>query len=255
MWAFAKAIFMSEISILWTIVQGGFLFLYNIVSGIFKLISGVIQIGWSIISGIFSTALNLLSGNWEGAWDSMLDMLTGVWSGIEDFFSGLKDLFFDSGVAIIKTLVDGIKSMATAPFDAVKSAFSKVRELLPFSDAHEGPLSNLTHNGGKIVSTMAEGVYSQTGTLHKAMYDTLDGTPTSTTVSVGGAKVNAAGARAAGGNVNSHATVKIEKGAIAIHGTGKDGTMIADEIVETLLEKLSQANDILSTADVRGLLY
>jgi hypothetical protein len=220
------------------------------------MISGVIQVAWALISGIFSTALNLLSGNWKGAWDSMLGMLTGVWSGIQDFFGGLKDMFFDSGVAIMKTLAEGIKSMAMAPFKAVTSALKKVRELLPFSDAHTGPLSSLTHNGGKIVSTMAEGVYSKAGTLHKAMYDTLDNTPTSTAVSVGGAKVNAAGtakAGAIGGGRGTQIKNLIEK--LVITGVDKDGKAIADEIVEALYEKLSQASDILSTANVGGLLH
>jgi phage-related protein len=252
-WTYISSIFMSALQVIWTIVKGAFTVIYNIISGVFKMISGVIQIGWSVLSGLFSFWLNILSGNWQGAWDSMLGMLDGVWSGIKDFFSGLKDLFFDSGVAIIKTLVDGISSMAMAPVKAVTSVFKKVRELLPFSDAHTGPLSQLTHNGGKIVSTMAEGVYGQAGTLHKAMYQTLADTPSSLSTSVKTNGINPAG-RATGGSVRSSSSFKIEKGAIVVNGTGKDGATIGEEIIEFLYNKLSQANDILSSADMNQLL-
>lgn len=257
---------------LWVIVKGAFTFIKEIISGVFKVISGIIQVAWSVISGLFSTALNLLSGDWSGAWDSMLGMLSGVWSGIKDFFGGLKDLFFDSGAAIMRTLADGIKSMISAPFEAVKGALKKVRDLLPFSDAKEGPLSSLTHNGGKIVTTMAEGVYRQAGTLHRAMSDTLDGTPTGgqmtrtafndtldgtptgTTVKSNAYRVNAAGNTPAGngGNRTSIRSL-IEK--LVIEGADKDGKMLADEIIEALYDKLKQANEILSTADWEGLLH
>jgi len=256
-WAYTSSLFTSALSILWTIVKGGFMFLYNIVSGIFKLISGVLQIGWSVITGLFSVGLDLLSGNWSGAWESMLDMLSGVWSGIEDFFSGLKDLFFDSGAAIMRTLADGITSMVSAPFEAVKAGLSKVRDLLPFSDAKTGPLSQLTHNGGKIVSTMADGVYQQAGTLHKAMTKTLEDTPTTTsgTVNANAHRINAAGRSAAGSGTGKGTVIRSMIERLVINGVDKNGKVIADEIIEALLEKLQQADDILSAADLEGLLY
>lgn len=248
-WEVYKSIFMSALSIIWTIVKGAFEYISTIISGIFKVISGIIQVGWAVISGLFTVALDLLSGNWEGAWNGMLDMLSGVWSGVQDFFSGLKDLFFDSGMAIMKTLAEGITKAASAPFEAVGAALKKVRELLPFSDAKTGPLSSLTHNGGKIVSTMAEGVYSQAGTLHKAMSDTLADTPTSTTVGANQHRINAAGSGKGTGTGDRRTQIKnlIEK--LVIQGTDKDGKTIADEVIEAIYEKLTQAEDILSAGD------
>ncbi|TYR82126.1 hypothetical protein FZC66_00575 [Priestia megaterium] len=254
-WAYVSSIFKSTLSVLWTLIKGGFTVIYNIVSGIWKMVSGVIQVGWSIISGLFSFWLNVLSGNWQGAWDSMLGMLDGVWSGIKDFFSGLKDLFFDSGAAIMRTLADGIKSMVTAPFDAVKSALGKVRELLPFSDAKTGPLSDLTHNGGKIVSTMAEGVYKQAGTLHRAMSDTFESSPgLSASSSIKEDSVPLSGSRSR--NVSSSKSVKF--GDIHVHIDGSNNRSVrdmADELIEVLHEKISKADTILSDADWESLLY
>ena len=265
LWAMVSSIFLSAVSILWAIVMGAFDYITNIISGFYNIIVGIIQIGWSLISGIFSTALNLLSGNWEGAWDSMLDMLSGVWSGIETFFGGLKDLFFDSGVAIMKTLAEGITSMISAPFKAVKSGLEKVRELLPFSDAKTGPLSSLTHNGGKIVSTMAEGVYKQAGTLERAMSYALGGVPQSTssvvdayatssgTVDANGYRINPSGVARSerGGNTFSIKSL-VEK--LVIQGSGKDPKELADELLEIIYEELKQAKEVLSSGDWGALL-
>lgn len=272
-WAFWSQIFIGAGQLLWTIVKGVFQTIYAIISGAFQMIFGMLESAWAIITGIFSVAMSVLAGDWQGAWDGMLGMLEGVQTGISTFFEGLKTLFFDSGKAIMTTLVDGIKTMVDAPMAAVKSAFSNVRNLLPFSDAKEGPLSKLTHNGGMIVSTIAEGVYKKAGALHKAMQRTLADTPTtaygtaemlpqdSTTAAAGGAvnangyRVNPAGNQKAGGTIDRRTQIKnlIEK--LVINGADKDGKQIADEVIEAIYEKLSQADDILSAADMEGLLY
>ena len=56
------------------------------------------------------------------------------------------------------TFVDGIKSVAMAPINAVKGIFGKISNLFPHSDAKEGPLSTLTLSGKKTMTTFAEGV-------------------------------------------------------------------------------------------------
>jgi TP901 family phage tail tape measure protein len=77
---------------------------------------------------------------------------------VKTFISGLPEWFRNSGAKIIHTLVDGIKSAASAPVDAVKGIFKNVRKLLPFSDAKEGPLSDLTLSGHRTMTTIAEGI-------------------------------------------------------------------------------------------------
>jgi phage-related protein len=271
-WAYISAYIGAAIQVIWAIIKGGFMYVYNSISGIWKMIQGVIEIAWSLVTGLISTGLAILSGDWESAWNNMVDMLGGIWDGIVTFFDGLKDLFFDSGKAIIETLADGIMAVASAPVKAIENVLGKVREFLPFSDAHTGPLSQLTHNGGKIVSTMAEGVYKQAGTLHKAMSNTLAGTPTmleavqpkittidpettGTNVKANAHRINPAGKTAVGSGGGRSTLIKslIEK--IIINGVDKNGKVIAEEIIEALYEKLSQADDILSAADLEGLLY
>jgi hypothetical protein len=63
-----------------------------------------------------------------------------------------------SGRKLLTTLAQGVKAAVSLPFTAVKDALSKVRDLLPFSDARQGPLSALTLSGRKVLDTLGQGV-------------------------------------------------------------------------------------------------
>ncbi|WP_109095302.1 phage tail tape measure protein [Azospirillum sp. TSH64] len=65
---------------------------------------------------------------------------------------------FESGRALLSTFVDGISSMLDKPAELVKGALESVRNLLPFSDAKEGPLSELTRSGAAVLPTFGEGI-------------------------------------------------------------------------------------------------
>ncbi|SHI88066.1 phage tail tape measure protein, TP901 family, core region [Lutispora thermophila DSM 19022] len=102
-------------------------------------------------------------------WDAIVGFFTNLWSRVKDafvnginavknFFLGIPEWFRQSGAKIIDTLVEGIKSAAMKPVEAVKGIFQKVRNLLPFSDAKEGPLSELTLSGQRTMSTLAQGI-------------------------------------------------------------------------------------------------
>lgn len=91
---------------------------------------------------------------------------------------------FESGRSIISTLVSGITSMAMAPVNAVKGIFAKMRNLLPFSDAKEGPLSQLTLSGQRIMTTMGEGITGAAGGLQRTMATALAGAALTTSIAV-----------------------------------------------------------------------
>ncbi len=130
-------------------------------------------ITWIII-GIIAlvTAIILLWRNWDSvtawlkaAWSSAVAGITAGIQWIKDGFSGMISWitgkiawFGEAGKKIVDTLVGGIKAFATKPVEAVKGIFQKVRNLLPFSDAKEGPLSTLTLSGQRTMTTYAQGV-------------------------------------------------------------------------------------------------
>lgn len=102
-------------------------------------------------------------------WESIVAFFTNVFNGaktavtnginnIKSFISGVPAWFRQSGAKIITTFVEGIKSMINKPAEIVKQGLAKVRKLLPFSDAKEGPLSTLTLSGRRVFETINTGM-------------------------------------------------------------------------------------------------
>jgi TP901 family phage tail tape measure protein len=102
-------------------------------------------------------------------WDSIVAFFSNLWvrvkgtftsgiQGIKDFITGTFAWFRESGSKILTTFTEGIKSAVSAPIEAVKGGLSKIRKLLPFSDAKEGPLSTLTLSGRRIFETITSGM-------------------------------------------------------------------------------------------------
>ncbi|NRR04571.1 phage tail tape measure protein [Brevibacillus sp. RS1.1] len=279
-WAGISSYITSYLGLIKTLITGAFNAIAAIVRGVWGVISGIIQTAWAIITGIFKTSLALLQGDWQGAWNAMTGMLDGVMGGITTFFGGLKDLFYESGKAIITTLVDGIRSMASAPVEAVKEMLEKVREYLPFSDAKKGPLSELTYSGGAIMTTLATGVDQKGGVLSDSMAAAFSNTPTFTASYQGvtafdtppvmesqyqgvaafdeGYQVNAKGVNPAGnvqGGTSRSTSIDKLVDKIELHAApGVDVDSLIDEFIEKLYERIAGADDVLGTADMGALL-
>ena len=125
----------------------GFTFLDNLTGG--KLTE---------ISGKFMSAM---SGIVQGVSQKFTDAHTAFTNGlsnIKNTVTGAVTWFFDSGKKVVSTFASGITSAFSGAVDAVKGGLQKIRNLLPFSDAKEGPLSTLTLSGQRTMSTYAHGL-------------------------------------------------------------------------------------------------
>ena len=159
-------------------------FVARLLGALGSILSGLLDFGAAVISGlqsVWDTVGNAAGAAWEGivglvsgAWaaiigglsafgTSLLDGVTAAWNAVLEFFGGLN--LFESGAKLLSTFVDGIKSMASSVVESVAGVFATVREYLPFSDAHVGPLSQLTLSGARMMTTLAEGVTSAQGGL------------------------------------------------------------------------------------------
>lgn len=266
-WAVIGPFVNAAVKTLALIIKTGFSLILGTVQRVMGMIGGIIRIGWSIISGIFGIALSLLTGDWQGAWDAMLGMLNSVWTGIKQFFSNLSGLFFDAGKTLISTLVEGIKNMAMAPVNAVKNVLKKARDLLPFSDAKVGPFSNLTDSGGAIMTTLAKGVMNRAGEFHKAIKKNFETVPAlnvqgnvsgqiseAPAVSLSPAAINPGGTVT---NSTSKKSISIQNliGSLELRDVGsKDVDQLVNELISKLYDRLSDADEILSTGEMGVLL-
>lgn len=150
-------------------------FLSWALEGVATVIANVVR-GIDTLIAIFRGVIALLTGDWATAaemgrriWDNFCDSLMAfadlfrigdwirdAWAEATEWLSGIN--LFDSGMRLIDTLKEGILSAASGLVDSVKGVFQKVRNLLPFSDAREGPLSTLTLSGSRLMTTLSEGV-------------------------------------------------------------------------------------------------
>lgn len=150
-------------------------FLSWALEGVATVIANVVR-GIDTLIAIFRGVIALLTGDWATAaemgrriWDNFCDPLMAfadlfrigdwirdAWAEATEWLSGIN--LFDSGMRLIDTLKEGILSAASGLVDSVKGVFQKVRNLLPFSDAREGPLSTLTLSGSRLMTTLSEGV-------------------------------------------------------------------------------------------------
>ena len=131
-----------------------------------SIVDGVVSVGQTLWSGLDALWDSIVLGAQE-SWNSLVASVSGLgqrvstalsemWNGITTFFSEL-DLF-ESGARLLDTFVEGIKSKVSSLVSTVENALASVREYLPFSDAHTGPLSQLTLSGTRMMTTLGEGV-------------------------------------------------------------------------------------------------
>lgn len=125
----------------------GYSFIDNLTGG------KLTEIKDKFVSGVQSIA--------QGAGERFTAVKTAFSTGINNIkntVTGAVTWFFESGKRIVSTFANGIKSAFTGAVEAVKGGLQRIRNLLPFSDAKEGPLSTLTLSGQRTMTTYAHGL-------------------------------------------------------------------------------------------------
>ena len=154
-----------------------------------------------------------------------LDGVKTAWTNITDEVASWS--LWQAGKDLWSTLVDGIEAAKDDVVERVKKALEPITNLLPGSDAKEGPLSQLTEAGRAIMETMAMGV-AQAGSLADVLANTG-----AFQLPIGPAPV-AAGAGGGGGGITMN--LNIEK--IEIVSPEGDVERIGDEIGNQLRDSL-----------------
>ena len=121
-------------------------------------INGIAAAAMAGVRSHYASGFAFLDNITKGKLTSVKTTITNKMNQIKTFLAGLPAQFRQSGAKIMETFTAGIKSAVNKPIEAVKGALQRVRNLLPFSDAKEGPLSRLTLSGRKVFMTMAEGM-------------------------------------------------------------------------------------------------
>ena len=110
------------------------------------------------IKGYYSAGFDFINNLTGGRLDGVKELWNQKLQAINNFIGAAGAWFARSGEKIMTTFTEGIKKMADKPVEAVRGALARVRKLLPFSDAKEGPLSTLTLSGRRVFETINTGM-------------------------------------------------------------------------------------------------
>lgn len=167
----------------------------SIISSVMNAARAVVSAAVNGIKAVFST-LSSIAGQVGGYFRSMVSAVTGAIGSLLGVVRGIPgqvvgalgnmaSLLYNSGRQIIQGLVNGIRSMIGAVSDAVSSAMSAARNLLPFSPAKEGPFSGrgwTLYSGRSMMTDLAKGLLQGRETVQRAMESTLAGLNTAVNV-------------------------------------------------------------------------
>lgn len=136
----------------------------NVVRGVDTLVSAFRWLA-AVLTGDWATASDMAWRIWDNFCASLMgfadlfrlgDWVRAAWADAQNWLGSIN--LYDSGAALLDTFIQGIMAKAGAVKDSVMGVLQDVRNLLPFSDAKEGPLSALTASGAALVGTLGEGV-------------------------------------------------------------------------------------------------
>ena len=159
------------------ILEGLATVIANLVRGIESLIAAFRWLG-AVLTGDWATAAEMAQSVWDNFCASLMafadlfrigDWLRNAWAQATEWLAGI-DLF-ESGARLLDTFKEGILSKVESLKQTFSDALASLRNLLPFSDAKEGPLSTLTLSGARLMSTLGEGMNAG----FPGLYATLSG--------------------------------------------------------------------------------
>jgi len=164
-------------SAVWSVVSAPFEWIAGAASTAWEGIKGAAASAWEGMTSMAASAAQAMSEGFRAvmdaaasAWDWIKEKAAGAWEGIKSVASGawegiksVASSAYEAGKSVLTTVAEGAASVITAPYKVAKKAFNFLASLLPFSDAEEGPLSNLSASGRSILETMARGMQQVAG--------------------------------------------------------------------------------------------
>jgi TP901 family phage tail tape measure protein len=123
-----------------------FFILFNTLNKLVKFVLGI---------DLFTAGKKIVDSLWKGLANIQpFSVLFNTLNKLVKFVLGI-DLF-TAGKKIVESLWKGIESLAMKPIEAMKNIVQKIRNLLPFSPAKEGPLKDIHRI--KLIETIAAGL-------------------------------------------------------------------------------------------------
>ena len=200
-WGNIKAFFVG----LWDFLVGLFQNSVNTVANVFAGIKIIVD----KIRGFF----NELKAAAEGGTGTLIAFVKGIPGRIFDALGNVGSMLFESGRKMIQGLMDGISSMVGKAKDTLKNLLSKLRDMLPFSPAKEGPFSGKgwTFNSGTaLIEDFARGIERASSVSLDSMMGAVSGVASSFAPGTPGTTAPVSTTNNTTGGVTSIGTVSVQ---------------------------------------------
>lgn len=135
---------------------------------LWKSVTAIFSAFWNWVKSTFSGPIKLLKAGWNaiisffsGLWNKIKGIFVGMWNWV----MGLGKRFLQAGANIVNSIWEGIKNTWSKLVNWFKKGIQKLRDMLPFSPAKEGPLRDIHRL--KLVETIAANI--KPGPMVRAM--------------------------------------------------------------------------------------
>jgi tape measure domain-containing protein len=153
----------------WSLVSA---FIPKVVSGLAKMISSTISSISSWVSNMVSKVADMVTkfiSKVVKLRSDMISKMSDMWNSLKqtakdgvnkmvDTIKGMAKTFLSAGKGLVDAFIKGVKDTFSKAPDAVAGGLKKVRNLLPFSPAKTGPLSDLDKSGQSFFPTFVDGM-------------------------------------------------------------------------------------------------
>lgn len=123
---------------------------------------------WGDIQGITARVVESLKTFFSNLGASLAETWNSIKTGVVNAWNAIGDALYNAGQSVMRRLSEGIRAAVDWVTGAVGWVVQKIRDLLPGSDAKEGPLSDLFASGKALPMTMAQGILSGAGAVQSA---------------------------------------------------------------------------------------
>jgi TP901 family phage tail tape measure protein len=225
-------------SFLWEKVKQIFFSVWNWIKKMFMIYTpeGLIIKHWDKIKSFFSGLWNKVKQvftafwNWlKGAGAMIFNFIAAPYIKVWNWLTGFAKGFYNAGKSIVMNIWQGIKDFFNHPIEKVKEMVGKIRRLLPFSPAKDGPLRDI--HKIRLVETIADSIrpnslVDKMRNVAKLSFDVMAGKP--------GKAISPVGASGGGAsNINFNITLNGS-------ATKNDAQLIMNEIKKQFPQLMKQ---------------
>lgn len=246
------SLFLSGMQRVASIVTTGASMVFQGYASLFsRIISGVSSLAGSLVNG-FSSMMSR-AGSAVASGGSYV--VSAVSSSIRNALGAVNNIgyaFYNAGLGLMRQLGAGIQAMAGSVYSQAANVVGSVRNLLPFSPAKEGPLSDLDKSGEALFKTFANNLDPEY--LRSKIEQGLSALGISPQIQAAMTPVGAtAGATATGATLPAPVTIPgVGSAPVTINYTQEinlTASMSASEVISALKSRQREFLDLIRNAE------